>query len=241
MPKPGHKAKPDGHKARLQSQPPIWNAKRRRFVREYLVGGDIKQAARTCGYTAQYGWELMQMPHIKAEIERLQAQIATKLEVTKEKVVEELAKIGFANMADYMRVGETGDPVLDWSKLNRDQAAALIEVTVEDFTEGRGKEARDVRRVKFKLADKRAALVDLGKHLGLFNEKLPLEGKFAVMHLHARLEQVGLDAARYSDEQLRGIEDFARLISATPELAQGDDATGSPGRDRVRVEPPGES
>jgi hypothetical protein len=44
-------------------------------------------------------------------------------------------------------------------------------VTVEDFLDGRGEEARKIRRVKFKLHDKRAALVDLGRHLRLFVEK----------------------------------------------------------------------
>jgi len=44
-------------------------------------------------------------------------------------------------------------------------------VTVEDFLDHRGEEARSVRRVKFKLHDKRAALVDLGRHLGLFVDK----------------------------------------------------------------------
>ena len=56
------------------------------------------------------------------------------------------------------------DPVLDWSKLTRDQAAALIEVTVEDFLDGRGEDAREVRRVHFKLANKIDALELLGKH-----------------------------------------------------------------------------
>ncbi len=44
-------------------------------------------------------------------------------------------------------------------------------MTVEDFLDHRGEEARSVRRVKFKLHDKRAALVDLGRHLGLFVDK----------------------------------------------------------------------
>ena len=43
-------------------------------------------------------------------------------------------------------------------------------MTVEDFPYRRGNHARAVRRVKFKLHDKRAALVDLGRHLGLFAE-----------------------------------------------------------------------
>jgi phage terminase small subunit len=65
--------------------------------------------------------------------------------------------------------------VLDFSGLTRDQAAALVEVTVENFLDGRGETAREVRRVKFKLADKRAALVDIGKHLGMFVEKSNIE------------------------------------------------------------------
>lgn len=91
--------------------------------------------------------------------------------ISKERVLLELAKIGFANMADFMTVGPDGDPVLDFSKITRDQAAALTEVTVEDFKDGRGKDARDVRRVKFKLADKRSALELIGKELHMFIER----------------------------------------------------------------------
>lgn len=38
---------------------------------------------------------------------------------------------------------------------------------VEDFLNGRGEDACDVRRVKFKLANKRTVLVDIEKHMGL--------------------------------------------------------------------------
>jgi hypothetical protein len=42
-------------------------------------------------------------------------------------------------MQDYVRIGPDGDPVLDFENLTRDQAAALQEVTVETYMEGRGK------------------------------------------------------------------------------------------------------
>lgn len=110
------------------------------------------------------------------------AKALDKLAITKESVLGELAKIEFANMADYMTVGPDGAPTLNFKDLTRDQAAALIEITVEEFRDGRT-DAREVRRVKFKLADKKGALVDLGKHLGLFIERHEIgdPGEFARM------------------------------------------------------------
>lgn len=55
-------------------------------------------------------------------------------------------------MLDYLPVGSHGDPVLDFSRLTRDQTAALVEVTGEDFVDGRGENARELRRIRIKLA-----------------------------------------------------------------------------------------
>lgn len=113
---------------------------------------------------------------VSAEIQKGRERISKATGITQEAVLKELAKIGFANMSDYMRVGPGGDPALHFDELTPDQTAALSEVTVEDYTDGRGEDARDVRRVKFKLWDKRAALVDIGKHLGMFPNKTELTG-----------------------------------------------------------------
>ena len=91
--------------------------------------------------------------------------------ITRERVAVELGRIGFANMMDYMRIGPSGDPVLDFSQLTREQATALVEVTVDDYVDGRGENARDVRKVKFKLGDKRAALMDIAKLFGWIIER----------------------------------------------------------------------
>ncbi len=154
--------------------------KQERFVEEYLVDLNATQAAKRAGYSEKtvnkMGAKLLANTKVSAAIAVARNKISERTEITQDMVVQELAKIGFANMADYMRVGEDGDPFLDFSELTRDQAAALIEVTVEDFKEGRGENARDVRRVKFKLADKKGALVDLGKHLGMFVERKEVSG-----------------------------------------------------------------
>jgi hypothetical protein len=72
-------------------------------------------------------------PVIQEAVAKRRERLAEKVEVTAERVIREMAMIGFSNMQDYMRVGKDGDPHLDFFTLTRDQAAALSEVTVEDF------------------------------------------------------------------------------------------------------------
>jgi len=162
-------------------------SKQERFVAEYLIDLNATQAAIRAGYSEktakQQGTENLAKPAIADAIQKALARRSARTEITQDAVLQELAKIGFANMADYMRPGANGDPILDFSQLTRDQAAALTEVTVETYTEGRGDEAEDVKRVKFKLADKRAALVDIGKHLGMFTNKVEHSGSLVNIHI----------------------------------------------------------
>lgn len=155
--------------------------KRDRFIAEYLLNLNAKDAAIKAGYSAKsaesIGSQLLRK--LKPEIEARQKQIADKYQVTQEKVVRELALLGFSNMQDYMRPDADGQPVLDFSALSREQAAALQEVTTESFVDARtgsqdAKEGRSVRRVKFKLADKGSNLERLARHLGIFNDKAEL-------------------------------------------------------------------
>jgi phage terminase small subunit len=153
------------------------NPKQARFVQEYLVDLNATQAAIRAGYSKktanQIASRLLANVKISAAIAESRSALAQRHNVTVDRIVSELALLGFSNMQDYMRANPNGDPYLDFSNLSREQAAALTEVTVEDYTEGRGEDAREVKRVRFKLADKRAALVDLGKHLGMFQERPP--------------------------------------------------------------------
>jgi hypothetical protein len=96
-----------------------------------------------------------------ARLDELKASAAEGAVATKREVLEELTKIGFANMADYVGRDDITLPV---PKLTGDQAAAIREYTVEDYVEGHGDDAKTVKKIKIKLADKRGALVDLGRH-----------------------------------------------------------------------------
>jgi phage terminase small subunit len=167
--------------------------KQERFVQEYLIDLNAAQAAIRAGYSPKtarvIGHETLTKPDIAAAIEKAMAERAERTRLTGDMVVDELRKIGFANMGDYMKSTPEGDPYLDFSALTPDQKAALAEVTVEDFIDGRGEDARAVKRVKFKLHDKQAALVSLGRHLGLFDPKKrePMKVEVDIAHVRATI------------------------------------------------------
>jgi phage terminase small subunit len=158
------------------------NQKWERFCQEIANGKTGDEAYVLAGYkeNRHNASRLKTSETIAKRVDEILGKAANKVGISIERVLSELALIGFANMADYMRAGGDGDPYLDFSKLTRAQAAALAEVTVEDFKEGRGKTVRDVRRIKFKLADKRAALIDIGRHLGMFKDKIEVSGAVGI-------------------------------------------------------------
>jgi phage terminase small subunit len=141
------------------------NPKQQRFVAEYLKDLNATQAAIRAGYSEktapQIASRLLTNVKVASAVAEGQQVIAEKAGVTVEKVVNELASIGFANFGDYLNAeGRISLPLGDRAKM-----AAVGEYTTEAIGD------QVITRTKFKLLDKRAALVDLGKHLGMFAEK----------------------------------------------------------------------
>lgn len=176
--------------------------KQLRFVQEYLIDLNATQAAIRAGYSAKtadvQGHQLLRKTSVAAELKRRQTKLADKYEVTADRVIRELALIGFANMLDYVRVSGDGLARVDLSAVDRDQAAAIHEIKVETVI-GSGDEPKTVEKVTFKLADKRAALVDLGRHLNLFDSA----GDDALKQGLAALIQEGRQRAREAQAETR--------------------------------------
>jgi phage terminase small subunit len=145
--------------------------KQRLFVAEYLGDLNATQAAIRAGYSRTSartaGWRNLRRPEVQAAIAEAQAPRLAKLAIDAETVLAELARIAQANVLDYMRIGEGGEPIVDFSRLDRASAAALSEIVVEDFPNARGAGKREVRKVRFRLHDKLAALRELAKLFGV--------------------------------------------------------------------------
>lgn len=143
--------------------------KQRKFVDEYLIDLNATQAAIRAGYSKKtanrIASENLSKPVIQAAIEARRAELAENTGITPEKVIAELAAIGFSNIIDIIEAGD------DFASLSREQQVAVSEVTVEHCPTGKAHGAAQVKKRRIKMHDKRAALVALGKHLGLFEER----------------------------------------------------------------------
>ena len=176
-------------KAAKNAENPLANAKHEAVLQAYIADPQrtgykayLVVYPKSSDAAAKTGFSrLLNNADFKARLAYLDSRVTEKVveraAITTEQVLEELAKIGFANMQDYARVTGDGEPYIDLSEMTRDQAAAVQSFAIEDYKEGRGKDARDIRKVTFKLHDKRSALVDIGKHLGMFVEKVEHSGK----------------------------------------------------------------
>jgi len=146
------------------------------FAREYTRDRNAKEAAIRAGYSptsaAKLGMRLLKHPDVIYEIEKLDKAAYSRIEVTADRVRQELAKLAFSNMGDYL----LPEGNIDLTRLTADQAAAIQEVTVDEAGGGSGDGQRaKVQRVRIKLADKGAALERLARHLGMFNDKLTVD------------------------------------------------------------------
>ena len=171
-------------KRRAKKKPWKATSKQQRFIAEYPADFNATKAAERAGYSkktaGQQGHRLLKNVQIQREIQKRIAKLTTKADVTVERVLSELMKVGFANLQDYIRITADGDPYIDLSAMTEYQAAALQEITVEDFKDGRGDNARDVRKVKVKMLDKLSALEKLGKYLGMFVDRVKIEGELKI-------------------------------------------------------------
>ena len=141
-------------------------AKQRLFVAEYLTVFNATQAAIRAGYsrkTARFiGAENLTKPNIAQAIEEEVQERLKTLGVTSLRVLEELTKLGFSDIRNYVKWGPASVKLIDSDELS-DEAAAVAEVSQTPTQYGNS--------IKFKLHDKKGSLELLGKHLKLFTDK----------------------------------------------------------------------
>lgn len=127
----------------------------------------VRRGARPSDVSAR-GAAMLQLPRVQAAISERAKALCDKFELDQNRVLKEVANIAFSNMAHYLHLTPDGDPYISLANCTYEQLAAISEVTVEDFTEGRGDDSRNVRRIKLKLHKKLEGLEKVIKLLQMY-------------------------------------------------------------------------
>lgn len=105
---------------------------------------------------------LHRSPRVQALVTRLRESLSQRRVVPAERVVQELERIAFANIMDYMAVDpDTGDLRVDMRRLTPGVAAAIASVEVDEKYDS--KHETLFRKIKLKFHDKLAALDKLAR------------------------------------------------------------------------------
>ena len=146
--------------------------KQQRFVEEYLIDLNATQAAIRAGYSPltaySIGEENLKKPVIRAQVDKALAERSKRTGITADRVLLELARIGFINAADLI---DSNDATIKQGAA-RDDTAAISSVKVKTIPTEDG----DIVEREVKLCDKNKSLELLARHLGMFNDKLGISG-----------------------------------------------------------------
>ena len=146
----------------------------RKVVVAFLNGLSKKDALLKAGYGKSHRTsDIFGREDVQREIGRRQNIMSTKSGVDAEWIIDRLKMIADARYSDILVLDEEGIGSLDLSKMDKKLAYALGEYNVVD--------AGGHKRMQIKLADKLKALEMLGRHLGLFDDKLKIDGELSLL------------------------------------------------------------
>ncbi len=141
--------------------------KQQRFVEEYLVDLNATRAAIDAGYSKKsarlIGCENITKPNIQEAIQKSKIERSERTKVTVDMVLKELATFGFSNIQDYLKHSQDDLAIFKSIDDMPENAARAIESIKVNTREG---------KIEFKLHNKPKGLELIGRHLGMFIDKI---------------------------------------------------------------------
>lgn len=156
--------------------------KQKKFANEYLKDLNATKAAERAGYAKKtagsQGNRMLKNVEIKNEIEKKMKEREKRTEVTQDKVIKELAAIAFARASDYAKV--VSRKIKD-SESGREKEIATVKlINTDELTDEQIAALSCIKEGKYgievSLCDKERALELLGRHLGMWKDKVEVSG-----------------------------------------------------------------
>lgn len=146
--------------------------KQKLFVEEYLIDLNATQAAIRAGYSPdtakEIGCENLTKPNIRNAIDKAMAERSRRTGINQDRILIELAKIALVNPANVVNFEEA---TVKEGAADED-LAAVASVKVKRFPTKYGEGIE--REIKF--YDKNKALDAIGRHMGMFKDKVEVSG-----------------------------------------------------------------
>ena len=151
--------------------------KQERFVEEYLVDLNARQAAIRAGYSEHTATEqasrLLTIVKVQEAVAAGRKKLAEKAGVTQERVLKEYARIAFL---DIRKIFDEEGNLLPIHEIDDETVAAISGLEVEKRISAIAGPDVQSHTHKIKLADKKGALDSLARHLGMFVDKSEVTG-----------------------------------------------------------------
>lgn len=154
----------------------------KRFCDEYLIDLNATRAYKVAysnckkdDSARKAGSRLLTNVDIKNYISEKMKEREQRTEITQDRVIKELAKIAFL---DIRKLYTDNGQLKNVADLDSDTAGAISSLETLEEYDGYGDDREKIGDTqKVKLLDKTKALELLGRHLGIFNDKLDLNVK----------------------------------------------------------------
>lgn len=164
-------------------------AKQKAFVNEYLIDLNATQAAIRAGYSEktanEQGARLLANVSISEFISKAMEERSKRTGITADQVLNELAMIAFANGTDFAQVVE--EPIIvngryvkdpDTGQLRKQEVVRIV--PTDELPEDKKRAIAGIKEgrygVEVSTCDKVKALELLGRHLGMFKDKVEVSG-----------------------------------------------------------------
>lgn len=148
--------------------------KQKVFIDEYLIDFNATRAAIAAGYSKkaakEIGCENLTKPNIQEAIQKAMKERSERTEITQDMVLKELAKLGFSNIKDYIETGSKDFVCFKNIDDIPEEAARAIEA-IKLIKNNQG------GSLEFKLHSKTKGLEMIGRHLGMFPNKVDHGGE----------------------------------------------------------------
>jgi phage terminase small subunit len=147
------------------------------FYGEYIKDGNGTRAAIAAGFPEKSAHvaaaRMLKNAKVAAAIAIWRERQCTKLEITAERTLQELAKLAYYDPGKLYDKDGNRIPVYQLDDFTRAAVSSVEDETQETLGDADGEGVKPLvvtRKQKLKMADKGSNLERLGKHLGLFGE-----------------------------------------------------------------------